>query len=139
MKRGAGAEVEKLLDDGGFISLLVDQDAGRKGAFVPFLGRHASTWRSPALLSMKTGAPILPGCCVRTGGGRFRAIVGEPIYPRDTADVSAETLRITAAFTKTIEKWVRRWPGQYLWLHRRWKSKPAKRSLVLDVGGGRDA
>jgi len=138
MKRGAGATVESILREGGFVSLLVDQDAGRKGAFVPFLGRLASTWRSPALLSMKTGAPILPGCCVRTKDGRFTVHVGEPVYPRDTADVSAETLRITAAFTRQIEEWVMRCPEQYLWLHRRWKSRPGERSLVLKDDGSGD-
>lgn len=131
LKRGAGAQLEETLAGGGFISLLVDQDAGGKGAFVPFLGRAASTWRSPALLSMKTGAPVVPACCVRVeGSAKFRVYVGEPVYPCDSADVSAETLRITEAFTGTLERWVRAYPDQYLWLHRRWKSQPRPRSLV---------
>jgi KDO2-lipid IV(A) lauroyltransferase len=135
VKQGAGAVIESALEKGDFVSLLVDQDAGRKGAFVPFFGRSASTWRSPALLSMKTGAPIVAGCCVRTGDGRFRVKVAEPVYPRDTADVTAETLRITAAFTGIIEGWAREHPEQYLWLHRRWKSVPGKRSIVLKQDG----
>ena len=135
MKRGSGAAVERILAAGGFVSLLVDQDAGRKGAFVPFLGRPASTWRSPALLSMKTGAPILPGCCVRKPGGGFLVHVGEAVYPREGDDVGAETLRITAGFTRQIEAWVRRYPEQYLWLHRRWKTDPGPRSLVLVENG----
>ncbi len=136
VKRGSGAEIEHILSEGGFVGILPDQDAGRKGAFVPFLGRLASTWRSPALLSMKTGAPIIPGCCVRVGKpARFRVIVGEPIYPNpDATDVSAETLRITCAFTATLERWVRRYPEQYLWLHRRWKSRPNEKSLVARGG-----
>ncbi len=138
LKRGSGAVVEEALARGEFVSILVDQDAGRKGAFVPFFGRPASTWRSPALLSQKTGAPILPGCCVRTGKGlEFKVIVGEPVEPDPAAtDVSAETLRITAAFTAQLEGWVRAYPEQYLWLHRRWKTSPGRRSLTL--GGGTD-
>lgn len=131
LKRGSGARVEELLAKGGFLSLLVDQDAGTKGAFVPFMGRLASTWRSPALLSMMTGAPVVPGCCVRVGKGlEFKVLVGEPVYPRDTADVSSETLRITQGFTRQLEGWVREYPEQYLWLHRRWKSAPGRGSLV---------
>jgi KDO2-lipid IV(A) lauroyltransferase len=130
LKRGAGARLEEVLQRGGFISLLVDQDAGRKGAFVEFMGRPASTWRSPALLSMKTGAPVLAGCCVRIDGGeRFRVLVSDPIFPRSDADVSEETLRITRTVTRVIEDWVRRYPDQYLWHHRRWKTKPGRRSL----------
>ncbi len=131
LKRGSGGRIERILEEGGFISVLVDQNAGRKGAFVPFFGRLASTWCSPAILSQKTGAPIVPGCCVRTGEGmKFKVVVGEPIYPRETADVSAETLRITGEFTRLLEKWVRVYPEQYLWLHRRWKTVPGPRSLV---------
>jgi len=131
LKQGSGALIEKRLSEGGFISILVDQDAGHKGVFVPFFGRMASTWRTPALLSQKTGAPILPGCCVRVGRGiGFKVIVGRPIYPNPNADVSAETLRMTANFTRQLEEWVRAYPEQYLWLHRRWKSAPGPRSLV---------
>ncbi len=132
LKRGAGAKIERILSGAGFISLLVDQDAGHRGAFVPFFGRHASTWRTPAILSQKTGAPILPGCCVRVPEtGTFKVIVGEPVYP-SSGDVTSETLRITRAFTSQIESWVRSYPEQYLWLHRRWKSVPGPRSLVAD-------
>lgn len=130
-KKGSGTQVERTLAEGGFVSILVDQDAGNRGAFVPFFNRPASTWRSTAVLAMKTGAPILPGCCVRTGKGlAFRAIVGRPIYADPTADATAETLRITADFTKQIENWVREYPQQYLWLHRRWKSVPGPRSII---------
>jgi Kdo2-lipid IVA lauroyltransferase/acyltransferase len=131
LKQGSGGDVERTLAAGGFVSMLVDQDAGNRGAFVPFFGRPASTWRSPAVLSMKTGAPILPGCCVRTGEAlRFRVIVGRPIWPDPNADTSAETLRITSDFTGQIEGWVRQYPEQYLWLHKRWKSVPGPRSLI---------
>lgn len=131
LKQGSGGEVERTLARGGFVSMLVDQDAGNRGAFVPFFGRLASTWRSAAVLSMQTGAPILPGCCVRTGEPlKFRVFVGRPVWPDAAADVSAETLRITADFTGQLESWIRRYPEQYLWLHRRWKSVPGARSLV---------
>ena len=135
LKSGAGAVIEKALSEGGFISILIDQDAGHRGAFVRFFGRPASTWRTPAILSMKTGAPILPGCCVRLGKGtRFRIIVGRPIVPDPDADVKAETLRITGEFTRQLEGWVRQYPEQYLWLHRRWKSAPGPRSMVAAEG-----
>jgi len=130
LKAGSGALIERTLSRGGFISILVDQDAGRKGAFVPFFSRPASTWRTPAILSQKTGAPILPGCCVRVGGGvRFKIIVGRPVYPDARAGVTEETLRMTADFTRQLEDWIRAYPEQYLWLHRRWKSVPAPKSL----------
>ncbi len=131
VKRGSGALVERILREGGFVSLLFDQDAGSRGAFVPFMGRLASTWRSPALLSMRTGSPVLPGCCVRRKDGTFLLHVGQPVYPVDTKDVSAETLRITSEVTRQLEEWVRCYPEQYLWLHRRWKSRPGVRSLVM--------
>jgi len=133
LKKGAGARIDEMLRDGGFISILVDQDAGRKGVFVPFFGRPASTWRSPAIFAQKSRAPILPGCAVRVGKGlKYRVIVGRPIYPDPAADVTAETLRITRDFTSQLEGWIRAYPDQYLWLHRRWKTAPGPRSLVAE-------
>ena len=73
----------------------------------------------------------MPGCCVRLGKGvRFKIIVGRPITPDHSAGVTEETLRITSEFTRQIEGWVREYPEQYLWLHRRWKSVPRARSIV---------
>jgi KDO2-lipid IV(A) lauroyltransferase len=88
---------------------------------------------------MKTGAPILPGCCIRKDDGiRFKVLVGEPVYPAESDDVGRETLRMTHEFTRTIEGWVRRFPEQYFWLHRRWKTRPGERSLVQAVEGSTD-
>jgi len=73
----------------------------------------------------------VPACCVRIGKRtRFRIIVADPIYPDCGADVTEETLRITSEFTRCLEGWIREYPEQYLWLHRRWKSVPGPRSMV---------
>src|SRR5262249_60444581 len=77
---GAGVrELVRRLRAGRSIALLADQDAGRQGVFVPFLGRPASTATGPAWLSLATGAPIVFGACVRGADGRYEGRVEPPL------------------------------------------------------------
>lgn len=123
-KRRAVREMVKALRDGEGVALLIDQDARDDGVFVPFFGRLASTTPTLAALALRTGAVVLPVFCVAQGGGAYRMIYQPPIPADPTGDRSEDIRRITAACTSTIEQWVRLHPEQWLWMHRRWKSKP---------------
>lgn len=107
-----------------FVAMLSDQDAGRGGVFIDFLGAQASTPRGAARLSILAHSPIVPGFIVRTSGCGHRIVIEEPILPPGAP--SEEALRdLTQAYTRVIESYVRRYPGQWLWTHRRWKTRPA--------------
>lgn len=124
-KRHAVREILAALRAGLGVAIVLDQDARRDGIFVPFLGQPASTTPTLALVALRTGAAIVPTYSVPRPDGSY-TIVYEPEVPIDaTADRDAEVRRITAVCTAHIERWVREHPELWLWMHRRWKTRPA--------------
>jgi KDO2-lipid IV(A) lauroyltransferase len=124
-KRGATATMEDVLAGCGTLSFIADQDAGRKGLFVDFFGRPASTYKSIGLMAMQFNAPIVVGYGKRLDKAfHFEMGVQRIIHPQEWAD-KADPLRwITQEYTSALEEIVRDAPEQYLWVHRRWKHRP---------------
>lgn len=124
-KDGASHAAEAVLQKGGILGLVGDQDAGSKGLFVEFFGRPASTFKSIALLSLQFNAPILVVACVRTGEAlKHEVFLVDSIDPADYQSDPNAVRAITLRYTKALESIVRAHPEQYFWLHRRWKSQP---------------
>jgi KDO2-lipid IV(A) lauroyltransferase len=124
-KKGATGEITGLLGSGGVVAFVADQNAGHKGIFVDFFGRKASTYKSIGLLAMQYDVPILVGYSRRIDGRfRFKMATQDIIYPADWKDQPDPLIYITQRYTKAIEDFVRDDPSQYLWLHRRWKTRP---------------
>jgi KDO2-lipid IV(A) lauroyltransferase len=124
-KKGATDEIPQLLARGGTVGFIADQNAGSKGVFVDFFGRKASTYKSIALLAMEYQVPIVVGYARRLND-RFHFRIGtqDIIRPEDWKDRDDPMRYITQRFTSAIEAFVREDPGQYLWVHRRWKTRP---------------
>jgi KDO2-lipid IV(A) lauroyltransferase len=135
-KNGGGGAMVSLLERGGSLAMLGDQDAGSSGLFVDFFGRRASTFKSIALLAMEYKALICVGYARRLenetlpgGWPRFELGCEEVVDPLDYD--SADALReITQGYTAALERVVRRAPEQYFWVHRRWKSVPKVRARL---------
>lgn len=106
------------------IGLLMDQDAGPGGVFVDFLGLPASTYQGPALFALRSGAPIIPCFIIREGAERHRVVFETPIEAVPSGDESADIQRYTQAYTAVLERYVRRYPDHWFWVHRRWKTRP---------------
>ncbi len=124
-KRGAVARIPHLLENNEAIGFIADQDAGRKGAFVDFFGRKASTYKSIALLAMRYEVPVAVGSAKRLGNHfQFELEVERIILPEEWADKDDPIMWITQEYTRALEQVIRRTPGQYLWVHRRWKHRP---------------
>jgi KDO2-lipid IV(A) lauroyltransferase len=124
-KKGATTEVVSVLNHKGAVGFIADQNAGSKGLFVDFFGRKASTYKSIGLLAMEYEVPVVIGYARRTGEGfRFNVGTQDIIYPEDWKDQDDPLRYITQRYTKAIEDFVRKDPGQYLWVHRRWKTRP---------------
>lgn len=124
-KRGATEDVLAELNQHGAVGFIADQNAGPKGIFVDFFGRKASTYKSIALLAMEHEVPIVVGFGRRIGNGfKFRLGNNDIIYPEDWKKQSDPLRYITQRYTTAVEKFVAEDPGQYLWVHRRWKSRP---------------
>lgn len=124
-KKGAMARAPEVLRDGGSLCFIADQDAGKKGAFVDFFGRKASAYKSIALLAMEFGVPIIVGCAQRVGSGfQYEIRADRIIRPEEWADKPDEVRWITQEFSTAMERQIREAPEQYLWMHRRWKTRP---------------
>jgi len=124
-KKGAMISAEGLLADGALLAFIGDQDAGRKGIFVDFFGRPASTYKSIALLAMATGSPIVVAYARRRGNvARYEVGLPRIIYRHEWEQQTDPLRWITQEYSSAIESFVREAPEQYLWIHRRWKSRP---------------
>ena len=106
----------------GIVAILPDQKS--EDVFVPFFGRLAGTVAGPAVLSLKTGAGIVPMFCPRQPDGTYRVEILPEIDTTPTGDADADIHRIMADVTRVIEGVVRRYPDQWLWLHDRWRVPP---------------
>ncbi len=124
-KTGATAEVPDILAQNGAVGFIADQNAGSKGIFVDFFGRKASTYKSIGLLAMEFEVPVVIGYARRVDD-RFHFRIGtqDIIFPEDWKNQEDPLRYITQRYTKALEDVVRADPGQYLWVHRRWKTRP---------------
>jgi len=124
-KKGAAKQAAEILESRKAVSFIADQDAGRKGCFVDFFGRKASTYKSIALLAMRHQVPIIVGYGRRiVENFKFEIGVQQIIYPHEWVDVENPMGWITQQYTTALEQVVRTAPEQYLWVHRRWKHRP---------------
>jgi KDO2-lipid IV(A) lauroyltransferase len=125
MKFGVTEEAMAELDAGRNLGFIADQDAGRRGFFVDFFGRKASAYKSIAYLAMERNLPILVGGACRVGDRfRYRLVMTGAVFPQDYPAGVDGAQAITQAYTSAIERLVRLAPDQYLWVHRRWKTRP---------------
>lgn len=118
-KRG-GRDMIEALKDGASLAMLVDQKLTSGGVPSPFFGKAAMTAPAAARLGLKYGAPIIPIEIERLGGARFRVTAHEAIPFAPSGDINADTQELTDRINLEIEALIRKRPGQWLWLHRRW-------------------
>ena len=130
LKRRAVKESLRALARGSCVAILIDQDAGADGVFVPFFGRLAATTPTLALLALRTEAPIVPLFSRVATNGTISVHIGPVVPMRPTGDRDADVLRLTTACTAVVEGWARRNPEQWLWMHRRWKTRPPGESVA---------
>lgn len=121
--RNSVKEIMSALKKGEGVGILLDQHAGSKEAvFVDFVGRPAATNYGLALIALKTGAPVVPMFLVRDGEERYRTIYEEPIYLLKSGDSERDIREATVKFNNVIEKYIRKYPEQWFWVHKRWKA-----------------
>ena len=116
-KRAPIENMYKVLSQNGILGLVSDQDAKQKGVFVKFFGIPASTPKGAAMFHIKTNAPIIIGVCVKTGFQEFR-IEFAPVI-----SLKKDLESLTQAYTTLLENFIKQYPEQYFWFHRRWKTK----------------
>ena len=96
-----------------------------QGVFVPFFGVKACTASGLARVARKTGAAVLPGFLLwEQSEQRYVLRFGERLKLQETDDADADAVANTALFASVTEHYIRQYPDQWLWLHRRWKTRP---------------
>lgn len=132
-KRGASGQIVEEMEKPGIVGMLCDQDAGRKGLFVPFFGKPASSFKSIALVAMQYRAVICVGYARRLPDDfqknrwvNYELGCIDIIDPDDYPSANA-VREITERYTQSLERAIELSPEQYFWLHRRWKSSPRQR------------
>lgn len=108
------------------VGMLIDTNmTPPQGVFVPYFGQMACTGSGLARIAQKTGAAVLPGFMLwEPGEKRYVLHFGAEIELATTADPEADAVTNTARFTAAVEQYVRHAPSQWLWIHRRWKTRP---------------
>jgi KDO2-lipid IV(A) lauroyltransferase len=125
-KFGAGRPILRALARKNAVGILIDQNVLRREAvFVDFFGIPAATTPALAVFHIRTGAAILPMFCEPAQGNRYLMRFGPPVEVSLSGDETADVLKITGICTKMIEETIRRNPAFWLWVHKRWQSRPS--------------
>ena len=125
-KNNSVAKAMSILREGGILGVLPDVNVlPRDGVFVPFFGTLACTTIGVAMIAARTNAMIIPMCCVwDESSERYKVMYGKIIEHANTGDRHQDIVDTTAAFTAEMEKFIRAYPEQWLWIHKRWKVRP---------------
>ncbi len=126
-KRSAAREMLQILRDKGTLGILVDLNTlDREAIFVDFFGKPAATTFLVAKLALRTGAEVLPVFVPwDESRKRFLLKIDGPLAIARTGDEEADVRRLTEQYTRVVEDYIRKYPDQWLWIHRRWKTRPA--------------
>ncbi len=114
----------KTLKNKGTMAMLMDQDAGRNGIFLDFFNKQCSTVRGPALFALKTGAPVLFVANIRQQDGTIKAVFEEIDIDYEKGQTEENIKNIMQSCTSKLESYIRKYPGHWFWMHRRWKTQP---------------
>jgi len=125
-KTNSAGPILRVLRSGGAVGILADVNSHPKeGVFVPFFGIPACTATGVAMLAIRAGASIVPMFGIwDDAAGKYRIVYGEIIEPTNSGDRQKEIERITAECVAETEKVIRQFPDQWIWIHRRWKTRP---------------
>jgi KDO2-lipid IV(A) lauroyltransferase len=113
----------RVLKKNGILGILMDQNFAPGGVFVPFLGRLAATTPIVPILARRTGAAVVPVHC-QWHGRKTIIHVEPPLVPSKNPDAEEAIAEDTMRISEVMERWIRKDPANWLWLHNRWKKQP---------------
>ena len=125
-KKDFARSILKALAANEAVGILIDQNASlESGVFVDFFGIPACTASGLARIALRTDAAVVPGFTLWDSKLRKYILRFDPAVELiRTGDDQADIVANTAKFTKVIEDFIRQYPDQWLWVHRRWKTRP---------------
>jgi Kdo2-lipid IVA lauroyltransferase/acyltransferase len=125
-KNRSARAILKVLGEGGTVGVLADHNTDiEESVFVDFFGVPASTTSGLARIALRTNAAVVPGFLAWDAGRRkYRLRFEAPVELVRTANEESDVIENTARFTRVIEDFIREHPAQWLWVHKRWKTRP---------------
>lgn len=137
-KTNAAGPMLRILRSGGNVGILADVNSHPKeGVFVPFFGIEACTAAGVAMLAMRANAVIVPMFAIWDAGRQKYFIWHDDIIePLNTGDRKADIEGTTALYTAAVERVIRAYPDQWIWIHRRWKTRPPGEKELYGNGNG---
>ncbi len=115
----------RALRNNELVFIPLDQNFGSgAGVFVDFFGQKAATATGPVVFAMRTKAPLLPMFIIRQNDDTHKVIIEPPLYLEEKSNDKDTIVINTARITRIIERYIRQYPQEWGWMHRRWKSKP---------------
>ncbi|TRZ95377.1 hypothetical protein D4R78_03920 [bacterium] len=114
----------KSIRDNELVFVLLDQNFGTGGVFVDFFGRKAATATGPLVLARRTKAAIVPCFMVRQRDDTHKIIIEPPFEQEEKGSYQENLIANIQGLTNIIEAYIRKYPEQWGWIHRRWKSRP---------------
>ncbi|MBF0634941.1 MAG: lysophospholipid acyltransferase family protein [Nitrospinae bacterium] len=124
-------EIIKRVREGGVVTVAVDQNAGFNNIFVPFFGKLCATVVTPAVASLRTGSAVIPYFSfLDQTTGVYTAKFWPEIIIQPTGDRSADIRLITMKINDALEEAIRHAPEQWLWFHKRWKTRPGEKDIT---------
>ena len=125
-RRSAARDILKALRQNEPVGILFDQNTTRsEGVFAEFFGLTAATTPSIALFALRTGAAVVPGFLIWDESlQKHRLRLDPPVELIETGELERDVLENTKHFNRILEGYVRKYPDQWLWIHRRWKTRP---------------
>lgn len=106
------------------VGFFADQNAGDKGVFIEFFDKPASTSRAPVTIALKTDTPILFTLDIRQPNDKHHIYISPPLHLEPSGDTETDVIEYTTLIVKELEKYIQKYPEQWLWLHNRWKTQP---------------
>ncbi|MBQ4133611.1 MAG: lysophospholipid acyltransferase family protein [Desulfovibrionaceae bacterium] len=124
--KNVAPKVLRLLKKNGLVACLVDHNTRLDDAvFLPFLNETAAVNVGPALLAVRAGAAIWPIFLIQRENGKYQYYLEEPLITSDMPGTREEKILAAAQYyTRAVEKYVKMFPDQWMWMHKRWKTRP---------------
>ena len=125
-RQSAARDILKALRQNEAVGILFDQNTTRsEGVFAKFFGIPAATTPAIALFALRTGAAVVPGFLIWDAAQqKHRLRLDPPVDLINTGDLDRDVLENTKHFNEILEGYIRKYPDQWLWIHRRWKTRP---------------
>lgn len=124
MKRGL-RDIMQDLRENRMVAILMDQNAGKTGLTLDFLGFPATHWAGVAKLSLRYKVPVIPGFARRLPEGGIHFEFEPMVYHPEWDDTEDNYIRLLSEINSVIERYIHQYPDQWFWVHKRWKGTKA--------------